>query len=55
MERKVIQIDCQSDIIQYRMCQSYGDYEFSVAAPTLWNRLLADIRNASSLENLNPF
>ena len=29
---------------------SYGDCTFSVAAPTLWNRLPADIRNASSLE-----
>ena len=32
--------------------KSYGDCAFSVAAPTLWNRLPADIRNASSLENL---
>ena len=31
--------------------KSYGDCAFSVAAPTLWNRLPADIRNASSLEN----
>ncbi|KAK2170581.1 hypothetical protein LSH36_2g17002, partial [Paralvinella palmiformis] len=29
--------------------KSYGDCAFSVAAPNLWNRLLADIRNASSL------
>ena len=32
--------------------KSYGDCAFSVAAPTLWNRLPADVRNASSLENL---
>ena len=31
--------------------KSYGDYAFSVAVPTLWNRLMVDIRNASSLEN----
>jgi len=31
--------------------KSYGDCAFSVAAPTLWNKLPADIRNASSLEN----
>ena len=28
----------------------YGDFTFSIAAPTLWNRLPTDIRNASSLE-----
>jgi len=28
-----------------------GDCAFSVAAPTLWNRLLGDIRNWSALEN----
>ena len=28
------------------------DCVFHVAAPTLWNMLLADIRNASSLKNL---
>ena len=32
--------------------RSYGDGAFSVSAPTLWNRLPADIRNASSLEHL---
>ena len=31
--------------------KSYGDCAFSVAAPTLWNKLLANIRNASSLGN----
>ena len=31
--------------------KSYGDCAFSVAAPTLWNRLPANIRNASSLGN----
>jgi len=31
--------------------KSYGDCVFSVTAPTLWNRLLANIRNVSSLEN----
>ena len=31
--------------------KSYGDCVFSVVVPTLWNKLLADIRNASSLEN----
>ena len=31
--------------------KSYGDCAFSVAAPTLWNRLLEDIKNVSSLEN----
>ena len=30
--------------------KSYGDSAFSVAAPTLWNKLPADIRNGSSLE-----
>ena len=33
--------------------KSYGDCALSVAAPTLWNRLLADIRNASSFEKFN--
>jgi len=31
--------------------KSYGDFAFSVTAPTLWNRLPADIRDASSLED----
>ena len=31
--------------------KSYGDCAFSVAAPTLWNKLPPDIRNVSSLEN----
>ena len=31
--------------------KSYGDCAFNVAALTLLNRLLADIENASSLEN----
>ena len=31
--------------------KSYGDCAFSVAAPTLWNKLQANIRNALSLEN----
>jgi len=31
--------------------KSYDDCAFSVAAPTLWNRLSADIRNVSSLES----
>ena len=31
--------------------KSYGDCAFSVAAPTLWNRLPANIRNASTLGN----
>jgi len=40
-------------LLQVRVFQlkSYGDCAFSVAAPTLWNRLPADIRNARSLEN----
>ena len=29
--------------------KSYGDCAFSIAAPTLWNRLPTNIRNASSL------
>ena len=29
----------------------YGDCAFNVAAPTLWNKLPTNIRNASSLEN----
>ena len=33
------------------LLKSYGDCAFSVAAPTLWNRLPANIRNASSLGN----
>jgi len=32
--------------------KSYGDCAFIVAAPTLWDMLLADIRNTPSLENL---
>ena len=35
--------------------KSYGDCTFSVAPPTLWNRFPANNRNASSLENFNPF
>ena len=31
--------------------KSYGDCAFGVAAPTLWNKLPANIRNASSLGN----
>ena len=38
-------------LLQVSRLKSYGDCAFSVAAPTLWNRLSADIRNASSLEN----
>ena len=30
--------------------KSYGDCAYGVAAPTLWNTLLADIRNVSSFE-----
>ena len=30
--------------------KEYGDCGFRFAAPTLWDRLPADIRNASSLE-----
>ena len=30
----------------------YGDCALSVTAPTSWNRLPADIRNASSLEKI---
>ena len=34
----------------------YVDCAFSVAAPALWNRLPADIRNVSPLENFKtPF
>ena len=36
---------CTNTVPIYQHCA------FSVAAPTLWNRLLANIRNASSLEN----
>ena len=32
--------------------KSNGESAFSVAASTLWNRLPANIRNASSLENI---
>ena len=35
--------------------KSYGDCAFSVAAPTLWNKLPANIRNASSLGNYRVF
>ena len=42
------QIVLQAPVPRFK---SYGDCAFSVAAPTLWNRLLADIRNALSLEN----
>ena len=30
----------------------YGDFTFSIAAPTLWNRLPTDIRNTSSFDFL---
>jgi len=33
------------------LLKSFSDSAFSVAAPTLWNRLPAYIRNALSLEN----
>ena len=33
--------------------KSYGDYGFNVAASTLWNKWLSDIRNVSCLENNN--
>ena len=33
--------------------KSYDDCAFSVAAPTLWNKLPANIRNASSLGNFS--
>ena len=35
--------------------KSYGDCAFSVAAPTLWNRLPSDIRIWASVETFNPF
>ena len=38
-------------VLQVSGSRSYGDCAFSVAAHTLLNRLLVDIRNASSLEN----
>ena len=31
--------------------KSYGDCAFSVVVPILWNKLSADIRNASSIKN----
>jgi len=39
-------------LLRVSVCRlmSNGDCAFSVAAPTLWNRLPANIRNASSLE-----
>ena len=37
--------------VQVSRLKSYDYCAFSVAAPTLWNRLPADIRNVSSLEN----
>ena len=39
-------------ILQKLHFKSYVDCVFSVADPTLWNRLPPDIRNASSLENV---
>jgi len=35
--------------------KSYGYCAFSVADPTLWNKLPADIRNVSSLEKFKSF
>ena len=32
-----------------KMLKSFGDRSFSVAAPTLWNKLPANLRNISSL------
>ena len=46
--RSFSQIILQVPVSQLK---SYGDCAFSVAAPTLWNRLPADIRNALSFEN----
>ena len=46
--RSPSQMQLQMSVSRLR---SYGDCAFSVAAPTLWNRLPADIRNASSLGN----
>jgi len=39
-------------LLQVPVCRlkSCGDCAFSVASPTLWNRLPADIRNASSFD-----
>ena len=44
----------------YCRCQclgfkSYGDYAFSVAAPTLWTMVVIDIRNMTSLEHFKSF
>jgi len=41
-------------LLQVQVCRlkSYGGCAFSVAAPTLWNRLLVNIRNVASLEIL---
>jgi len=45
--RSSSQILMQVPVSRLKSCD---DCAFSVVAPTLWNRLLADIRNASSLE-----
>jgi len=50
--RKLSQILLQVPVSRLK---SYGDCAFSVAAAILWNKLPANIRNASSLENFNPF
>jgi len=41
-----------SNVVFHVSEKSYGDCAFSVAAPTLWKRLPADIRNALYLENI---
>ena len=38
--------------VQVSRLMSYGDCAFSVAVPTLWNRLPANIRNASSRKSI---
>ena len=45
--------DNEINLLQVPVSQlkSYGDCTFSVAAPTLWNKLPTDNRNVSSLEN----
>ena len=41
--------------VQMCLLMSYGDCAFSVAAPTLWNRLPAILKMGRILELLNMF
>jgi len=41
------QVKVVNKILQWTVTMDYGSHAFSVAAPTLWNSLPADITNAA--------